>query len=282
MRELPSCANPADAPPPMRGGDERAQSRLRAVPTGRAYLVGAGPGAADLLTLRAARLLREEAEIVLADELVSAEVLALVRPEARVLRVGKRGGRASTPQGFIHRLMVRYVRHGKTVVRLKGGDPFVFGRGGEEVEVLAEAGIQAEIVPGLTAGICVPAAVGIPVTHRAHTHGVTLVTGTTGNGREPDWAALARSGTTLVIYMGLSRLLSIVARLIAGGLPPDTPAAAVASGCLPGQRHVATCLRDLPARVAAEGLKSPAIIVVGEVAALARSTDIAAPVAHAA
>lgn len=237
----------------------------------KVYLIGAGPGAADLLTLRAARVLAEQAEIVLADDLVSAEILALVRPAARVLKVGKRGGRASTPQDFIHRLMVRYARRGRTVVRLKGGDPYVFGRGGEEVEALAAAGVEAEVVPGLTAGIAVPAAAGIPVTHRAYTHGVTLVTGTAGEGcGEPNWAALAASGTTLVIYMGLTRLLNIVARLIAAGLPPDTPAAAIASGTLAAQRQVKARLADLPARVIADGLASPAIIVVGEVAAFAR------------
>ena len=236
----------------------------------KVFLIGAGPGAADLLTLRAARILAEQAGVVLADELVSDEVLALVRPGARVLRVGKRGGRTSTPQDFIHRLMVRYARRGQVVVRLKGGDPFVFGRGGEEVEALAAAGIDAEIVPGLTAGICVPASIGIPVTHRAYTHGVTLVTGTCGDGSGPDWNALARTGTTLVIYMGLARVLSIVARLIAGGLPPDTPAAAISSGTLPGQRQVVGTLRELPERIAADGLASPAILVVGEVAALAR------------
>ena len=237
----------------------------------KVYLIGAGPGAADLLTLRAARVLTEQAEIVLADDLVSAEILALVRPAARVLKVGKRGGRASTPQDFIHRLMVRYARRGRTVVRLKGGDPYVFGRGGEEIEALAVAGVEAEVVPGLTAGIAVPAAAGIPVTHRAYTHGVTLVTGTAGEGcGEPNWAALAASGTTLVIYMGLGRLLNIVARLIAAGLPPDTPAAAIASGTLAAQREVKARLADLPARVIADGLASPAIIVVGEVAAFAR------------
>jgi uroporphyrin-III C-methyltransferase len=237
----------------------------------KVYLIGAGPGAADLLTLRAARVLTEQAEIVLADDLVSAEILALVRPAARVLKVGKRGGRASTPQDFIHRLMVRYARRGRTVVRLKGGDPYVFGRGGEEIEALAVAGVEAEVVPGLTAGIAVPAAAGIPVTHRAYTHGVTLVTGTAGEGcGEPNWAALVASGTTLVIYMGLTRLLNIVARLIAAGLPPDTPAAAIASGTLAAQRQVKGRLADLPARVIADGLASPAIIVVGEVAAFAR------------
>ncbi|THF61798.1 uroporphyrinogen-III C-methyltransferase [Pseudothauera nasutitermitis] len=242
------------------------------------YLIGAGPGAADLLTLRAARILADEAEIVLADDLVSAEILALVRPAARVLKVGKRGGRASTPQGFIHRLMARYARRGRTVVRLKGGDPFVFGRGAEEVEALAAAGLRAEVVPGLTAGIAVPAAAGIPVTHRAHAHGVTLVTGTAGEGcGEPDWAALARGGTTLVIYMGLARLLNIAARLIAAGLPADTPAAAIASGTLAVQREVRARLADLPARVAAEGLAAPVIIVVGEVAALACAQSLIPP-----
>lgn len=241
----------------------------------KVYLIGAGPGAADLLTLRAAKLLAEKAEIVLADDLVSADILALVRPEARVLKVGKRGGRSSTPQDFIHRLMVRFARRGKCVVRLKGGDPYVFGRGGEEVEALAAGGVEAEVVPGLTAGIAVPAAVGIPVTHRAYTQGVTLVTGTSGDGCiEPNWNALAKSGTTLVIYMGLARVLNIVARLIAGGLPPDTPAAAIASGTLPGQRHVKGTLADLPARVSAEGLASPAIIVIGQVAALAAASTI--------
>ncbi len=241
----------------------------------KVYLIGAGPGAADLLTLRAAKLLAEKAEIVLADDLVSADILALVRPAARVLKVGKRGGRLSTPQDFIHRLMVRFARRGKCVVRLKGGDPYVFGRGGEEVEALAAGGVEAEVVPGLTAGIAVPAAVGIPVTHRAYTQGVTLVTGTSGDGCvEPNWNALAKSGTTLVIYMGLARVLNIVARLIAGGLPPDTPAAAIASGTLPGQRHVKATLAELPARISAEGLDSPAIIVIGQVAALAAASTL--------
>ena len=243
------------------------------------FIIGAGPGAGDLLTLRAARLLADRAEIVLTDELVSDEVLAMIRPQARVLRVGKRGGRASTPQGFIHRLMVRYARQGKVVVRLKGGDPFVFGRGGEEIEALAAAGLQAEVVPGLTAGLCVPAAVGIPVTHREHTQGVTLVTGTSGSGKEPDWAALAKTGTTLVIYMGLARLLNIVARLIAGGLPPDTPAAVIASGTLAGQRHVTASLQELPAQVQAAGLGSPAIVVIGSVAALATTGICCDPIA---
>lgn len=248
----------------------------------RVYLVGAGPGAADLLTLRAARILGEQAEIVLADDLVSEDVLARVRPEARVLHVGKRGGKSSTPQSFICRLMVRYARRGKVVVRLKGGDPFVFGRGAEEVEALAEAGIVAEVVPGLTAGIAAPASVGIPVTHRAHCRGVTFVTGhPSEEGSEPDWAALARTGTTLVVYMGLARLLNITARLIAAGLSPATPAAVVASGTTASERHVVSSLADLPARVMAEGLASPVIIVIGQVAALAKNAELSGLAARA-
>lgn len=248
------------------------ESCTRAVGPGRVHLVGAGPGADDLLTVRAARLLAERADVVLIDDLVSDAVRALIRPAARVLNVGKRGGRPSTPQGFIHRLMLRYARRGCCVVRLKGGDPFVFGRGGEEVEALEAAGVRVEVVPGLTSGLAVPAAIGIPVTHRAHAHGVTLVTGTTGAGDEPDWEALARGRTTLVIYMGLSRVLNITARLIAAGMPPTLPAAAIASGTLPAQRHVCTVLRDLPGAVAAAGLASPVMLVIGEVAALARAS----------
>lgn len=239
----------------------------------KVLLVGAGPGAADLLTVRAARAI-SEADVLLVDALVTAEVVALAKPSARVLHVGKRGGMKSTAQDLIHRVMARYARRGLRVTRVKGGDPFVFGRGGEEVEYLRALGIEAEVVPGLTAGLAVPAAVGIPVTHRGYAQGVTLVTGTSGDGcTEPNWNALAKSGTTLVIYMGLGRLLSIVARLIAGGLPPDTPAAAIASGTLPGQRHVKGTLADLPARVSVEGLASPAIIVVGQVAALAAASS---------
>ncbi len=232
-------------------------------------LVGAGPGAVDLLTVRAARIIAT-ADVLLADALVAEEVLALGRPGVRILRVGKRGGMRSTPQDFIHRAMARYARLGLKVVRVKGGDPFVFGRGGEEQAYLEALGMEVEVVPGLTAGLTAAAAAGIPVTHRAYTHGVTLVTGTAGDGcGEPDWAALAKGGTTLVIYMGLNRVLNISARLIAGGLTPDTPAAAIASGTLPGQRHIRTTLAELPVRVQAGGLASPAIIVVGAVAALA-------------
>lgn len=245
----------------------------------KVYLIGAGPGAGDLLTLRAARILADEAEVVLADDLVSAEVLALVRPQARILKVGKRGGRASTPQAFIERLMVRYARQGRTVVRLKGGDPFMFGRGGEELLTLRAAGFAAEVVSGLTAGIAVPATLGIPVTHRGLAAGVTFVTaraGTQGN-PEPDWAALAKTGTTLVIYMGLARLGEITRELLAAGLAPHTPAAVIAQGCQPGQQQAIATLVELPE--AATGLPAPAIIVIGAVVSLAQAgqlSDLAA------
>ncbi|WP_303784925.1 uroporphyrinogen-III C-methyltransferase [Azovibrio restrictus] len=256
----------------------------------KVYLIGAGPGAGDLLTLRAARILADEAEVVLADELVSAEVLSLVRSQARILKVGKRGGKASTPQAFIERLMLRYARQGRTVVRLKGGDPFMFGRGGEELLTLRAAGFEAEVVSGLTAGIAVPATLGIPVTHRGLAAGVTFVTaraGTQGS-PEPDWAALAKTGTTLVIYMGLARLGEITRELLAAGLAPHTPAAVIAQGCQPEQQQVITTLVELPE---AAGLPAPAIIVIGAVVSLAQAdrlsglaglTSLDNPLRHAA
>src|SRR5436190_4893999 len=175
----------------------------------KVFLVGAGPGDPELLTLKAVRALGE-ADVVLVDELVSRACLAHVRPGAKIIEVGKRGGCRSTPQVFIEKLLVRYARQGKNVVRLKGGDPFVFGRGGEELEALRAHGIDAEVVPGITAGL----ASGIPVTHRDAARGVIFVTGHTQDGAEPDWQALARSGLTLVIYMCLKRLPEIARALM--------------------------------------------------------------------
>jgi len=243
----------------------------------KVYLMGAGPGARDLLTLRAAKILAEEAQIVLADDLVSADVLSMIRPQARILKVGKRGGRASTPQAFIERLMVRYARQGYTVVRLKGGDPFMFGRGGEEMLTLRQAGFEAEVVSGLTAGIAVPATLGIPVTHRGLAAGVTFVTaraGTQGSA-DPDWAALARTGTTLVIYMGLALLPEISRELLAAGMAAHTPAAVIAQGCQTEQRQVVSTLADLPQAAADAGLPAPALIVIGSVVSLAQVSDLA-------
>jgi len=240
---------------------------------GKVFLVGAGPGAADLLTVRAVRALAR-ADVVLVDDLVDAAVLEHVPTGARVVRVGKRGGCRSTPQAFIERLMARHARQGRIVVRLKGGDPFVFGRGGEELLFLRARGVEVEVVPGITSGIAVPATLGIPVTHRGCTLGVTFVTGHTRDDGEPDWQALARTGTTLVIYMGLARIGAICGGLLAGGLAATTPVAVVARGTLADQRQVIGTVADIAARVATAGIRSPALIVVGDVVSLA-SLDLA-------
>jgi uroporphyrin-III C-methyltransferase len=237
--------------------------------TGKVFLVGAGPGDPELMTLKAARALRAS-DVVLVDDLVNRGCLSHVRPDARIIEVGKRGGCKSTPQAFIEKLMVETARSGRTVARLKGGDPFVFGRGGEELEKLRLLGIEAEVIPGITAGTAVPATLGIPVTHRELARGVTFVTGHTRDGTEPDWAALARSGTTLVIYMGLKRLPEIALCLMEAGMKPETPACAIENGTLRHQREVVGTLLDLPSHVLSKGIGSPAIVVIGEVVRFAR------------
>jgi uroporphyrin-III C-methyltransferase len=232
-------------------------------------LVGAGPGDPELLTLKAVKRL-QAADVVLVDDLVDARVLELLRSDARVLKVGKRGGCVSTEQRFIHELMIREARGGARVVRLKGGDPFVFGRGGEEVDALRAAGLEVEIVNGLTAGLAGPASIGMPVTDRRCTPGVALVTGHNGEGGQaPDWAALAQSRLTLVIYMGVARCQDIVAALRAGGMRADMPAAVISAAHTPQQRQAVTTLASLAATIQREGLTSPAILVIGEVVALA-------------
>jgi uroporphyrin-III C-methyltransferase len=235
----------------------------------KVFLIGAGPGDPELMTLKAARALRT-ADVVLVDELVNRGCLAHARSGARIIEVGKRGGCKSTPQVFIEKLLVQYSRAGNTVARLKGGDPFVFGRGGEELQALLEAGIEVEVIPGITAGIGVPAALGIPVTHRGIARGVTFVTGHTKDGQEPNWEALARSGTTLVVYMGLRRLEQIASQLRKAGLSEATPACAIENGTLKTQREIVSTLAGLPAAAAQARLASPAIIVVGEVVRFAR------------
>ena len=238
------------------------------MPHGRVYLIGAGPGDIELLTLKAVRAL-STAEVVLLDDLVNREVLRFARPNARVIEVGKRGGCRSTPQAFIERQLIQLAKDGHIVARAKGGDPFVFGRGGEEVAALRRAGVEVEVINGITAGIGAPAALGIPVTHRDLCHGVTFVTGHTRDGSEPNWAALARSGTTLVIYMGMANLPSIVSGLLLGGLSRATPAAVIQDGTLPSQRSVMSTLAHLVDAAAGAELRSPAIVVIGQVAALA-------------
>lgn len=253
-----------------------APGAARSARTGKVWLIGAGPGDPELLTLKAVRALGA-ADVVLLDALADRAVLAHVRPGARIIEAGKRGGCKSTPQAFIERLMVRCARSGVCVARVKGGDPFVFGRGGEEMLALRAAGIEYEVVSGVTAGIGVPAALGIPVTHRDVAPGVTFVTGhlrETPCGSSgppgPNWRALAASGTTLVIYMGMSHLDVIARQLLEAGLAADTPAAAIQSGTLAAQRQVIATLATLERAVAAHQLGSPAIVVIGEVVRFAR------------
>jgi uroporphyrin-III C-methyltransferase len=231
---------------------------------GKVYLIGAGPGDPELMTLKAARALHT-ADVVLVDELVSRGCLAHARSDARIIEVGKRAGCKSTPQAFIERLLVLHAKQGKTVARLKGGDPFVFGRGGEELAYLEANGIEVEVIPGITAGIAAPAALGIPVTHRQVTRGVTFVT---GHGAEVDWDALARCGTTLVIYMGLRGLDYTVCRLQAAGMDPATPACIIENGTLRTQRELVTTLGGL----SAAGFAGPAIVVIGDVVRFANKT----------
>jgi uroporphyrin-III C-methyltransferase len=228
-------------------------------------LIGAGPGDPELLTLKAARALGA-ADVVLVDELVNRGCLAHVRSDARIIEVGKRGGCKSTPQAFIEKLLILYVKEKKNVVRLKGGDPFVFGRGGEEVEALRSQGIEVEIIPGITAGTAVPASLGIPVTHRDFARGVTFVTGHTKDGTQPNWHALVRSQTTLVIYMGLKGLQRILASLKAAGMDSATPACIIENGTLHNQKQRVATLGTL----SGDGFAGPALIVIGDVVRFAR------------
>jgi len=231
----------------------------------RVTLIGAGPGDPELLTLKAARALAA-AEVVLIDNLVNRGCLAHVRTGARVIEVGKRGGCKSTPQAFIEKLLIQYAKEDRNVVRLKGGDPFVFGRGGEEMEALRAQGIEVEIIPGITAGTAVPASLGIPVTHREFVRGVTFVTGHTKDGTGPNWHALARSGTTLVIYMGLRGLKEIVSSLKEAGMDAATPACIIENGTLHSQKQRVATLGTL----SGDGFTGPALIVIGDVVRFAR------------
>ncbi|MDQ8033823.1 MAG: uroporphyrinogen-III C-methyltransferase [Bordetella sp.] len=228
-------------------------------------LIGAGPGDPELMTLKAVRRLGE-AQVVLVDDLVNPEVLAHC-PQARVIRVGKRGGCRSTPLEFILRLMLRYARQGWRVARLKGGDPCIFGRGGEEADWLALHGVPCEVLSGITAGLAAATAAGIPLTHRGVARGVTLVTAHTEDGSAPQWAALAQSGTTLVVYMGVAKLDEVAGLLLAGGMAGDTAVAMIENASLPAQREIRSTLSGMCAEAAAQRLRSPAILVIGEVAA---------------
>ena len=232
--------------------------------TGRILLVGAGPGDPGLLTLRAAEALRA-ADVIVHDGLVSGEVLALGNPAARRVSVAKARSRHTMAQGKINALLVAEAQAGRTVVRLKGGDPFIFGRGGEEVEAAREAGVSVEVIPGITAAIGCAAEALLPLTHREAASAVSFVTGQCKGLSEQDWSGLAGQGRTLVIYMGLATAEAIADKLIADGVSPAMPVAVLEGGTRPGARALATLLADLGGLVAREAVRSPAIIVVGEV-----------------
>jgi uroporphyrin-III C-methyltransferase/precorrin-2 dehydrogenase/sirohydrochlorin ferrochelatase len=248
-------------------------TRVAAAPAGlgTVYLVGAGPGSPDLLTLRAAALIGA-ADAVVYDRLVGAGIVAMARRDAQRIYVGKARSNHALPQDEISALLVRLAQEGKRVVRLKGGDPFIFGRGGEEIEVLAAHGIPFEVVPGVTAASGVAAYAGIPLTHRDHAHAVTFVTGHLQDGTmNLDWPALARPGQTVVVYMGLLGLPILCHELVAHGLAPTTPAAVVQQATTANQRVITGTLADLPGRAFDARLEPPTLIVVGDVVRLQRS-----------
>ena len=236
---------------------------------GIVFLVGAGPGAPGLMTIRSLDLI-VAADVIVHDRLIPRDALLAARPDAEILYVGKEPGEASVVQEGIEELLIDRARQGKLVVRLKGGDPFVFGRGGEEAEALAEAGIPFEVVPGVTAGVAAPAYAGIPVTHRDDASAVAFVTGHEDPDKEEaalDYEALARFPGTLVFYMGVRALPRITQALIAAGRDASEPAAVVERGTLPGQRTVSSTLEGIAAAADEADIGAPAVTVVGPVAA---------------
>jgi uroporphyrin-III C-methyltransferase / precorrin-2 dehydrogenase / sirohydrochlorin ferrochelatase len=253
---------------------EQATAQTLAAPsqmaTGSVVLVGAGPGDPGLLTLRGLRALNE-ADVILHDRLVSAEVLELARRDAERIAVGKEAGRHHTVQDDIHRLMFEYARNGKRVVRLKGGDPFVFGRGGEELEFLRQHGIAYEVVPGITAALACAAYAGIPLTHRRHAQAVRLMTAHCSDSLDAlDWAAMAQGRETLAVYMGVGELGALQVGLIEHGRAPETPFALIENGSRADQRVITGTLANLVASAAQHAVRSPALLILGDVAALAQ------------
>lgn len=253
-----------------------------ASPYGKVYLIGAGPGDPELITVKGLRCLRM-ADIVLYDRLISTDLLDEAPAGAELVFVGKGPQRQSMTQTEINTLMISYARNGLVVVRLKGGDPFVFGRGGEEILALAQAEIPFEIVPGISSAIAVPAAAGIPVTHRDYASSVTIVTGQQAQGAPVmNWHALAQLGGTLVVLMGVKSLSDFTRRLREAGLSPDLPAAVIQEGTTTRQRVVTGTLADIAERALSAGLSSPATAVIGNVVnALGEVNQYKAPISSA-
>jgi uroporphyrin-III C-methyltransferase len=240
---------------------------------GKVWLIGAGPGDPDLLTVKAARLIAQ-ADALVFDHLVGDGIMDLARADARRIYAGKEASNHTLPQASINRLLVDLAREGLSVIRLKGGDPFIFGRGGEELEALAASGIPYEVVPGVTAAAGCAAYSGFPLTHRDHAQAVTFVTGHLKDGTvNLDWPALARPGQTVVFYMGIGAAGEICRQMIAHGLAASTPAAAIRNGTLPDQQTLLATLGTLPQRIEESGIKPPALIVVGSVVNLHAKLD---------
>ncbi len=237
------------------------------------FLVGAGPGDPDLLTIKAARLIGE-ADVIVHDGLVSDAILALASPDADYISVAKQRSRHSMPQDAINALLVELAREGRRVVRLKGGDPFIFGRGGEEVDACRTAGVPVEVVPGISAAIGSAAQAQLPLTHRAASSAVTFVAGQCKGLSDQDWSGLAGTGRTLVIYMGVATAADIAEKLMADGVSPALPVAVLENGTRPEMRTLRTLLADLGDMVEREKVVSPALIVVGDVAAHALAQDM--------
>ncbi|MGD1901179.1 MAG: uroporphyrinogen-III C-methyltransferase [Geitlerinemataceae cyanobacterium] len=248
-------------------------------PLGKVYLVGAGPGDPGLLTLKGRDLL-EAADAVVYDALVSEPILEMANPAARKIDAGKRSGRHSLPQAETTRLLIELAWQAKTIVRLKGGDPFVFGRGGEEMEDLIAAGVPVEVVPGITSGIAAPACAGIPLTHRDHSSSAIFVTGHEKSGKyRPgvDWQAIAKAGETIVIYMGVQTLPQVIPQLIEAGKDPKTPIALVRWGTRPDSETLVATLETVVDRVRESGFSAPAIATIGSVVDLHRLSAQAVP-----